>query len=274
LAQNHGDFHAIVIDDAGPAPEAGDLVHSYRDARLRYRRNAQNLGLAGNWNACLDTAETELVTILHADDELMPGYGARMLAAARHWPAAAAYFCRARIIGPNSQPAFSLPDLVKRFLIPSVQAPVFLHGERGLYRLLIGNFIMCPTLCYRQSRIHDRRFAARWRMVLDLDFTTRLLLAGETLVGLPEIAYAYRRHAANQTSLLTATSVRFEEEIALYEELAQICSARKWFQASSMARRKTIVQLNLAYCALQDFARIRLGSACGKIALLKELFLG
>ena len=271
LAQTLGDFRALVIDDGGPEPEAAELVHSFRDGRLSYRRNARNLGLAGNWNLCLDAAPTDLVTLLHADDELLPGYAELMTGAAERWPGAAALFCQARIIGADGRPVFSFPDFVKRFLIPSVRRPVVIRGEEGLARLLRGNFIMCPTLCYRKSRLRKARFDARWRMVLDLDFTARLLLAGEVLVGLPEVAYSYRRHAANQTSELTESLVRFEEEAALLEELADACDARRWRRAARAGRRKTIIQLHLAYRILQDLARTRLEAAWSKVRLLRKL---
>ena len=66
-----------------------------------------------------------------------------------------------------------------------------------------GDFIMCPTVCYRRSRLPAERFRAEWRQVLDLDFFTRILLAGGTMVGLPTSAYAYRRHAENATARQT-----------------------------------------------------------------------
>ena len=61
-----------MVDDAGPDPEACELVAGYADDRLTYVRNETNLGLAGNWNTCLRIAETEYVTLFHADDELDP----------------------------------------------------------------------------------------------------------------------------------------------------------------------------------------------------------
>ena len=57
-------------------------------------------------------------------------------------------------------------------------------------------------------------------MVLDLDFFTRILLDGGTMVGLPAVAYAYRRHAENATSQYTESLLRFEEESQLHDRVA------------------------------------------------------
>src|SRR5262249_13913005 len=74
VRQTLADWQVVVSDDASPDAEARELVASYRDGRMRYCRNPVNLGMAGNWNRCLDLAETDLVTLLHADDELLDNY--------------------------------------------------------------------------------------------------------------------------------------------------------------------------------------------------------
>ena len=79
LAQRDVTWTGIVCDD-GPDPTIEALVGAAGEGRFRYLRNPHNLGMAGNWNRCLDAVETDLVTLLHGDDELAPSYGARMAA--------------------------------------------------------------------------------------------------------------------------------------------------------------------------------------------------
>src|SRR5437868_3244891 len=117
--QTIADWCLLVCDDHGPEAGAEELVRSYGDGRMRYHRNATNLGMAGNWNRCLDLAATDLVTLLHADDELLPHYAAVMLGAAAARPGAAALFCEARTIGADGRDCLSLPDLFKRVLRPA-----------------------------------------------------------------------------------------------------------------------------------------------------------
>jgi len=50
------------------------LCDSMADTRLRYVRNATNLGMVGNWNRCLDLARSQWVIILHDDDWLSPHF--------------------------------------------------------------------------------------------------------------------------------------------------------------------------------------------------------
>jgi glycosyltransferase involved in cell wall biosynthesis len=271
LAQDLVAWELVVADDGGPEADVEGLVRGYGDSRIRYVRNPQNLGMVGNWNRCLDVATGDLVTLLHADDELRPGYCGLMVRAAAGQPQAVAFFCRATIIGPGQGERFSFPDFVKRFLAPGPDRRQVLRGESALRAILRGNFIMCPTLCYRKSRLAGRRFSPRWKFVQDMDLIARLLLEGETLVGLPETAFAYRRHDENATSAYTENLFRFEEESLLYEELGRAALARGWRRAARVAAGKWIVKLNLGYCALRDACRLRLGPSLRKTARLVRM---
>jgi glycosyltransferase involved in cell wall biosynthesis len=272
LTQTVPDWRLVVSDDSADGGGAA-VVERVGDARVRYRRNAHTLGMAGNWNRCLELADTPLVTLLHADDELLPNYAAVMTAGAAAHPDTAALYCRAVVVGPDGAPTFSLADRVKGLIAPRTTGPTRLAGPAGIAALLRGNFIMCPTVCYRTDALRGRRFDPRWRFVLDLDFFTRLLAAGDAIVGLPETAYAYRRHAGNATAEYTETLLRFEEEAALYDELAAEARrrGRGWEAVRRAGRGKHIVRLHLLYRAAADLVRGRLTAAATKLARLTEM---
>ncbi|MCI0456801.1 MAG: glycosyltransferase family 2 protein [Gemmataceae bacterium] len=272
LLQRHPGWELLVCDDCGPEEGIAELVQSYSDPRIHYRLNERNLGMAANWNRCLDLARTDLATLLHADDWLLEDYVGTMTEAAQVRPGAAALFCQARIVNEHGQDCFSFPDFFKRLLLPGQgQEEVVLRGRRGLEALLHGNFIMCPTVCYRKSILGARRFRTDCKMVQDLEFFTRLLLDGEALVGLPAVAYAYRRHPANATTVYTETMLRFREETALYDELSRAAAARGWARAARIARRKWIVKLHLLYRAGLDLLRRRPARALEKLSYLVSL---
>src|SRR5437762_3520341 len=73
VRQTSSNWRLLVIDDGSDEPAESTVAH-FREPRVGYLRNTSTLGMAGNWNRCLDLAQTDLVTILHADDELLPNY--------------------------------------------------------------------------------------------------------------------------------------------------------------------------------------------------------
>jgi glycosyltransferase involved in cell wall biosynthesis len=271
LRQTSPDWALLVCDDHGPEEGLAEWVASYADPRLTYVRNPAPLGMAGNWNRCLDLARTDLVTVLHADDELGENYCALMLAGAVRWPKCVALFCGAAIIDEHGTGAFSFADAFKRLLLPPGHGPVRLQGPNALAALLRGNFIMCPTVCYRKSVLGGRRFSQRWRFVQDLDLYCRLLLGGETLVGLRPIGYAYRRHPDNATRRYEDSLLRFREEAALYEAVAKEAAGRRWTRAARVARSGAIIKLNLLYGLFDHLAHGRWGPAWRRLIFLGSL---
>ncbi len=271
LAQRRSDWTALVCDDGETDRGVGELVASLGDGRISYFRNESNLGMAPNWNLCIDRAETGLVTLLHADDRLRPGYAARMLELASAHPDAAAFCCAASIIGPDGGSIFSLADAIKPLYVPGGGDPLELRGESALAALMAGNFIICPTLCFRKRVLGPRRFDDRWKQVPDLELTTRLLMDGDALVYTHDAEYAYRRHAQGTTAIQSETRLRFDEEVELFERVAERADELGWARAARTARRKTIVRLHLAYRVLRELARLDLRGARDWLRYLRSV---
>ena len=257
-AQNRADWCLIVCDDSGTEQGAESVVQQLADDRIRYVRNPGNLGMVATWNRCLDAAETDLVSLFHADDLLRPGYAATMIELAATHPEATAFFCQCDIIDSSGKPRFSLADWVKGFLAPSARSgKIELRSEAAVAQLMAGYFIMTPSLCYRKSKLGTHRFDPSWHQVQDLLFVVGLLLDGHVLVGTPEHAYAYRRHEGSATSMQSESMLRFDEEVAAFDRVAEQAEAQGWHRAARVARHKNIIKLHLLYRSLRELTRFR-----------------
>jgi len=148
----------IVVDDCNPYENARKLVHSFHSPHIRYHLNPKNLGLAGNWNRCLELANTELVNILHSDDELKKNYAREVLEYAQKYPKVAAFYTDVDIINANGKKIFSFPDFIKKLIRPSNKNVSMIAGDQGLSQILKGNFIFCPSLTYRKALIKNLNF--------------------------------------------------------------------------------------------------------------------
>ncbi|SMF75759.1 glycosyltransferase family 2 protein [Pseudobacteriovorax antillogorgiicola] len=259
-----------IFDDNPNNPLDLDLINSYlEDSRVTYSLNSSNLGIAKNWNQCLESAKTDLVTILHSDDCLLPDYMEMIYDSASRFEEASAYFCQTEIIDSKGNQIFSFVDFVKRYFRP--KGDLFrVEGESGLLSLLKGNYIMCPTICYKMSKVKKLRFNERWLMVLDLDFYFRVLLSGNHLVGSDKPVYKYRRHKENQTSILNDNLKRFKEEIDIYASISKDCVDIGWNRAAKVARKKQIVKAHLIFLSLKDLLSLRLRSVTKKLRLILQ----
>jgi glycosyltransferase involved in cell wall biosynthesis len=73
LAQTEQDFVLVVADNAS-TDDTPQMVASYADERIRYVRREENLGLVGNFNACLAAVRTPYCVIVCDDDRLHPDF--------------------------------------------------------------------------------------------------------------------------------------------------------------------------------------------------------
>jgi glycosyltransferase involved in cell wall biosynthesis len=274
LAQDSNHWRLVICDDRGSNEPVRELIASYNDPRIQYHLNESNLGMVQNWNKCLSMSGSH-VTLLHGDDLLETNYVSTIHSAMRDHPKAAVWCCRTRIIGSQGESLFSFPDFWKRVIGPSTKALYYvLEGEEALAKILGGNFVFCPTLCYNREVLGGALFDSRWRQVQDLDLIYRVFLTGHSIVLSNTIAYAYRRHGENATSLHNASLLRFEEESKIYDETIEKCENLGWKKAAQVARSKRIIKLSLLFFAMSDCLKGRFSLFGQKIEYLRKLSSG
>jgi glycosyltransferase involved in cell wall biosynthesis len=245
IAQTDTHWTAVVADDVGPEEGADVVVAELADERIRYVRNAANLGVAGNFNRCLELGgdEAEIVAVFHADDELQPGYVAAIRQSHRTFPSATCVAPKATVIDSNGEPTRTLADTVKQRMWPRT-LPHTLIGDRGLARLMNGLFFYCPAVSYRVSLLPELRFDDRWQQVMDLDLYARVLLGGGSIVLIPDRVYRYRRHGETMTAQNSQSLVRLDEEVTVSREVANAARAQGWRRSCRSARLRLTVRLN------------------------------
>jgi glycosyltransferase involved in cell wall biosynthesis len=261
VAQTDPSWWCVVVDDS-PDDSAAAVVAAVGDERITVERNPTTLGVAGNFNRCVDLAVArgaELGMILHADDLLEPTYVATMRAAHARRPEAACVAPRVTVVDAAGTPYLPLPDRVKAALWP--RRLERLQGERGLQLLLRGQFFYCPAVSYRWALLEQPAWDPRWRQVMDLMLYGRVILGGGSVELEPTHVFRYRRHAASETQQNSATLSRTEEETAACRELAAAAGQLGWRRARRAGLARTTVRLQSLLQAVLALARGRFALA-------------
>jgi len=73
LAQTCKNFEIVVSDNAS-TDDTQAILAGFTDSRLRVIRQATNIGLAPNWNACLAQARGEYILFVSDDDRMSPRF--------------------------------------------------------------------------------------------------------------------------------------------------------------------------------------------------------
>jgi hypothetical protein len=211
-----------------------------------------------------------VVGVVHADDVLEPRFVEVSLRAHAANPEAVAVHTAVTVVDEENKKRFSFPDFVKFHVAPYKHSrSISTSGDAGLASVLRGNFVFCPTVSFKTGLISLPLFDPQWNMAVDLELISRLLLNGQTVVGVPDFVYRYRRHRNNLTSQLTDTTARFVEEISFYKQVVAKCEQKGFAKSGTTASRMTMIRLHILYRALQKVARLRIGAAIRLIQVLR-----
>lgn len=258
--QSFSHWRALVINDAGRPLDSEQSSRVAKDPRVTVIEHDSNRGPARTWNEGIETflkdSSVSLITIVHADDVLQPDFLKHSVKAHESNPDCAVVHTAVMTIGPTGQPVLRLRDFVKRLNRPIAKKAQFLSvGDKGLAKILRGNFVFCPTMSFKAGRIENYRFAENYKMVLDLDLVSRMLMNGESVVGLTRRLYKYRRHSQSLTEQYTRDVSRFEEEVSLYQQLSIRGSEIGFHATAAAARWRLAIRIHLVLRMFRNVIR-------------------
>ncbi|WP_406696075.1 glycosyltransferase [Singulisphaera sp. Ch08] len=194
LRQEGVPFDLIISDDQSD-DDTLDIARALAGDRVRIQINSERLGLAGNWNRCVELCRTPLIAIFHQDDRMEPGHLAAHVRAFDANPDAGLVCNEALVIDDLGQ---AVPEtVVERCRI----APVDRNFEPGKFvaQLLVRNPLRCSAVTLRKMA-HERvgGFDPSYRYVVDWDFWTRV--ANDWgVIWLSHPSVSMRWHHASET---------------------------------------------------------------------------
>lgn len=209
LSQSDGRFELIVCDDAS-TDNSVQVVEQCCGQRavIHLNESGRPIGLAANWNRCMEKAQGEWLTILHQDDLLAPDF------LESHLRIVSDHLYLGMITGPVAMiDGDGLPISMgasSKFHWP--EADFVCWPEHALSRVLVQeNPIRCPGTSFRRELgLALGGFDGRWKYVVDWDFWHRLgqassvALTGRTLAS-------QRWHGGSETQKLARGTIDIEE---------------------------------------------------------------
>ncbi|SEB44791.1 Glycosyl transferase family 2 [Nocardioides exalbidus] len=237
-AQTDPDWTLVVVDDHYPDASVAEFFAGLGDDRITYVRNETNLGITDNYRRCLELASGEWMVFFGCDDLMLPTYVATVKAAIASAPAGVDIVSPgAKVIDGTGADADPLVDRVKqRLFAPRLAGPRVLAGEELAVSVLRGNWTYWPSLAFRVEPVRRQGFIDGFPLVQDLALLVDLALAGSGMLVLPDVVFAYRRHAASASSTTVADGGRFQGERDYFAIAAERCARAGWPRATRAAR--------------------------------------
>lgn len=230
-------IEVVLVDDCS-TDSAYLIAQEYGNA-IRLYQNTTNLGECENTNRCLELCEGEYVTILHADDELLPEFAERLSSVLDTYKDVNIVCGEREEIDANNNVHELAPFYDDSYLIPGIkQAKVFMFTT----------FVFCQSM-YRRSALETlgkfREFANPDGL---LGFT--LCLNSPQFAYIRDIVSKYRLHDETATKKLFVESMYGVN--GLYRthcEMVRRAGDNEYIAQFKDAARKRIGQIALRYCS-------------------------
>lgn len=206
LAQTLRDLQLLVLDNAS-TDDTPALVGGYTDPRIEYRRNAANLGLAGNVELGCGLATGDYVTILGADDLWKP----------RFLEAAVAVLDTDAALSMVHGPAAWIDENGRRFGGTGKAWPKRRRGGRAMLGAFEDGFCFSTMVMRGRAVAEIGTFDSDWQEIIDLWLFLRMCLAGD-VAYLPEILCEYRVHSNAMSMPMYRQNLMFRRQMKAANE--------------------------------------------------------
>jgi glycosyltransferase involved in cell wall biosynthesis len=226
LAQRFTDFELLVLDNAS-TDATGDVVAGFHDKRLRYVRNASNIGYAGNVQRGRALACGRYVVVLNADDVWEADYLARAVELMEHEPSLAMIHAGITLVDADGN---GFGEAVTRWRQVTPAREAFLH-------VFLAGF-SSPTMLMRNALLQavpPLPQAAPWARSADTWLFLQLCLRGD--VGyIGGRMMRYRVHESSMMFASYADGSFFRSRLATASDAFMWPQVRDWITTAQRRR--------------------------------------
>ncbi len=212
LNQTYTDFEIIIVDNASTDHTVTQVEKiAAENNKVRLFRNEINIGLVGNFNACLNYAQGDYVKFLCADDLLLPGCLGKMAAILDDDPSVSLVVGGRQIINEAGAGV-----TVQNYAPEKFNYTGFDVINRCLYG---SNYIGEPSAVMFRRAMAVRGFSEAMPHLMDIEMWFHILEQGK-MENLPEPLCAIRHHGGQMTVQSIRSSALVEDNVRLFEEYA------------------------------------------------------
>ncbi|RYY30114.1 MAG: glycosyltransferase family 2 protein [Chitinophagaceae bacterium] len=201
LNQTFTDFELIIVDN-NSNDDTDEVVSRYKqDPRVSYYKNATNIGLAGNWNRCLELATGQYIKFLCADDKFHPLMLMKFTTVMDANPSVSLVTCHKQVFDAHS-------------FVTTVAFSHLQDGRKALLNTLADHcWIGEPSsVMFRKKDLAVGNFTTVYQMHVDWEMWLRVLSVGDCYI-VPEALSYIRYHPAQH-----ARKMKKQKYVLCFEE--------------------------------------------------------
>ena len=242
LIQDMPDLEILVIDDQS-TDRTFEILQNYSDPRLRIVRNDINVGLFGNFNRCLELANSQYIRILCDDDRLLPGCIPREVDVMEVNERVSLLFSKGQRIDVFGHKVGPVGDHFRQGIYAGVDAICAVLWFKAHYAI---NPITLPSgVLLRKEAVHKAGwFDTTMKMEGDIDFWLRILEHGDMAV-LSSFGCEIKFHPCQVSSKLLGDIDVLREAFNIAEKYSKLLVERRSY--NRIKQQLVAYALGMAY---------------------------
>jgi glycosyltransferase involved in cell wall biosynthesis len=264
---NSNSVRIYVVDDSSPTDNVREICAAYSD-RVTYIRNEKNIGLAANFQNCINLSKSEYTMIMGSDDRVLNGLESAFDAAIQKWPSTVVLQLGVKVIDESGRPVKGLPERVKSLISPSSAVDYSSNGLGLVKRLLIGDWFYFPAIIWQTETLKNYSLQNNYRTAVDLDLLLNMALKDEVFTFSSAPSFEYRRHSESVSSQLSQNEQRVREELSVHANFIKKAHELGYMGFDSFAKLAITIRLHAFKSGIAMSVRNpKLASRIIKIAL-------
>ena len=242
LSQSYKNIELIVVDDRS-RDNTVEVLKSVKDKRIRVYENEENLGMAGNWNRCLELCQGKYIKLICADDLLHKRLIEKEVAIMEAYPEVNLVQSDTQFIDLNGRPKGFYRRYYKTGLVDGKKASKFSVFTRDYLGAPLANMIRKST--YDILGGFDENLV----YIIDYDFFMKLANYGKIYIIHKPLNYFRIRNDSNTGQVMGGgkEDIYIAEHRQLVEKYADELNLSKWQIELSVKIRKVMSFLGSIY---------------------------
>jgi glycosyltransferase involved in cell wall biosynthesis len=254
-----GRMQIAVVDDNSRSRYHEEVIERLAPGRVELYRQSANVGLARNWNECVERSRGRWVHILHQDDLVLPGFYEALARAAAN-PAVGAAFCRQIFINRDGG-----HDFYSVLHQPTAGVlPDWLHA------ISRRQYIQCASIVVRRA-VYEQIGGYSTDLCFALDWEMWVRIAANYPVWFdPRPLACYRLHDRSETKRLKRADLDIVDVLKAIKTVQQrVPAAYRSTVGSELLKDFRQIEMDLTYEAFRE-GNLRTGIASFRRAIKSD----
>lgn len=236
-----------IVEDPSDSKMVQVIIRKFT-SRVSHVVNPVRLGVAGNFNKCVELSSGVFTQIIGSDDLFLSNPELLMIDKIKEGNSPVAFIPKAKVIYDTN--FMSPADIFKAAIKPKIYRDRKVLASSFAKTILIGAWPYFPSIIWNTKFLLKNPFSSKFESAMDLDLFVRMIGSNEILYYLSTFTISYRRHKESQSTVLLQTGKRLMEEFECHKRAMQISASKNLKIENFLAKLAVSLRLHTFWRAI------------------------